>query len=155
MVRGNVRFPERLSLSVIQYIAEEVERQGRGPIQVSWMADAWGHAAYTKSWHPTSPTLEDIVEFGRLIERDKNANGIRRVPVFIGYEEKLKAPLVEYALKSMLEHWKDMSPDQRYYEFETIHPFIDGNGRTGKILYNWESLERPTMPPNFWNVNNP
>jgi len=47
--------------------------------------------------------------------------------------------------------------DQFYYEYENIHPFVDGNGRSGKILYNYllGTLDNPQMPPNFWGGSNP
>lgn len=47
--------------------------------------------------------------------------------------------------------------DQFYFEYENIHPFVDGNGRSGKILYNYllGRLDDPIMPPNFWNIGNP
>jgi fido (protein-threonine AMPylation protein) len=50
-----------------------------------------------------------------------------------------------------------MTPDEAYLEFEEIHPFVDGNGRAGKIIFNWlaDSLGDPKMPPNFWGIYNP
>lgn len=33
-----------------------------------------------------------------------------------------------------------------YIEFESIHPFEDGNGRTGKLLINFELLKNDIPP---------
>ena len=30
---------------------------------------------------------------------------------------------------------------QHHVEYEKIHPFIDGNGRTGRIFYNWQRVK--------------
>lgn len=51
----------------------------------------------------------------------------------------------------------ETAEDIFYFEYEEIHPFRDGNGRTGKILYNYllGSLNDPQMPPNFWGISNP
>lgn len=52
---------------------------------------------------------------------------------------------------------KEDFPACAYFAFEHIHPFADGNGRTGKVIYNWlrESLDVPTFPPAFWSIGNP
>ena len=45
-----------------------------------------------------------------------------------------------------------MTPEEAYKEFQIIHPFEDGNGRVGKIIYNKlkNSLDNPTFPPIFF-----
>jgi len=51
----------------------------------------------------------------------------------------------------------DGTPAEAYREFQEIHPFRDGNGRVGKIVFNLlnGTLHDPQMPPNFFNCANP
>lgn len=84
-------------------------------------------------------------------------------PVWIGGHEALKSYLIEDKLKLWLSKinesveastvkkeepeylkWKGETLDnwsrKDHIVYEGIHPFFDGNGRTGRIFYNWQRI---------------
>lgn len=71
----------------------------------------------------------------------------RNVPVTIGGELKSQPRIV---IDSLMRDWCDKTntvdrnfdPVTLHIEFENIHPFIDGNGRMGRILLNWHLIKR-------------
>lgn len=67
----------------------------------------------------------------------------RRVPVFIGGREALPWKIIPTRLATLSmnmwlhpKHWRE-----HHIEYEKIHPFVDGNGRTGRMFMNWERLK--------------
>ena len=144
-----------VSLEILTYCAEEVERQGDGPLEVVYLVTAWLDA--TEQKHQGEPlTLERIVSWARTIEPDANRYGMRTCAVRVGTRLCPDWQDVPRLLKTFMESMPS-EPDKAYLAFEVIHPFRDGNGRTGKLLYNWlcDSLEHPVMPPNFFHCANP
>jgi hypothetical protein len=131
-----------LHSKILAFIIGEVTRQRHdvfkeeGAQRVIWMAEAWNWALFWAAQRPF-PRIENIKNFGRYVEREKNANGFRTLNVRVG---EFVAPSYT-EVPRLLEHlWKlkDLyTPDEFYVEFEKIHPFVDGNGRVGKILHNW------------------
>jgi Fic family protein len=57
---------------------------------------------------------------------------------------------MEKMFKSYHEKWKDLHPIERatliHCEFARIHPFIDGNGRTARLIMNLELMRSGFVP---------
>ena len=96
-----------------------------------------------------------IKKLNETINRDiKDTEGYRLVQVFIkGSEHIPPAPekipnLMNYFVYNYNHDEEDIfTKIARYHiEFEKIHPFEDGNGRTGRLLLNYELLKNDIPP---------
>jgi hypothetical protein len=140
---------------VLDYVAEEVQRQGHntnrseGVWRVVWMLEAWRQAQMCS----TTLDLNFVIGLGRLIEPSKNHHTLRNCMVFVGDKQP---PPPDKVFGLLIEWWQNLhehTPLENYRAFEDIHPFVDGNGRAGKIILNWlnNTLDDPIFPPyDFW-----
>lgn len=79
----------------------------------------------------------------------------RTEPVYIGGHEAMEHTLIRPMLENWLQDWEKLFKESMEFgkatktkriqdlhvQYEKIHPFVDGNGRTGRMLMNWQRLK--------------
>lgn len=134
-----------LNLAQIKFCARECERQKSGEASVWRMCEA---LLWLQSRLPAI-TEEAILLLGAFIEPNKNVRGYRGVPVyFADLSFGLQPRLIQPAMARIIEMQNLLSPDEFYREFQLIHPFQDGNGRVGALLWNYmkHEIQNPKLP---------
>ena len=109
----------------------------------------------TKEVNLTESVIKNIHSLV-LMNRPEDKGVYRRIPVRImgAYTEPVQPYMIEPKMTELLENnvtrENKMSIIERialfHLEFEGIHPFIDGNGRTGRLILNLD-LIRNGYPP--------
>jgi Fic family protein len=76
--------------------------------------------------------------------KEKDKGNFRTCPVFIGGKEAPKHTEISELIDEYCRLFNENKahPLNLHYFFEYIHPFIDGNGRVGRLLYAMDILRR-------------
>jgi Fic family protein len=109
-----------------------------------------------------SPLSERFIkELHSLVLADdaKNRGAYRTVDVAIAGSPHEPPPhyLIRERMEALLRDYENMKRGARvisaaaefHLRFEEIHPFIDGNGRTGRLILNFELIKAGFLPVNI------
>lgn len=132
-------------------IEEEFIRESNA-IEGVYNEDSFTQAMYAWEYLKTKKELtphvikktHKILMLNQSLQPDQKGY-FRKCPVYIGGREAFRWELIQTAI----EHWceyivsshNEMAIQEDHVRYEKIHPFIDGNGRTGRMFMNWQRLK--------------
>lgn len=138
---------------------EEFLRESNA-IEEVWDAQSLVDAGIAWKYIKSQKTLTTsaIKKMHRLLMRgklEKEYLGFYRdVPVHVGGRDVTPA----FYINEFMQEWtkeanmemNEMEIAHHHIRYEYIHPFIDGNGRTGRMLFNWQRMRNGFPIVTIW-----
>lgn len=107
--------------------------------------DAWDLLARQKKLTEDVVLEVHAILMRRHLRKQKERGHYRTIPVYVGRTTMTDPELIPDQMKAWLQGMntiRDKSFFKRLHvEYEAIHPFVDGNGRTGRMFMNWHRLQ--------------
>ncbi len=94
------------------------------------------------------PSVDGLCRFVRMTTGDeiRTAKGAN---VRVGdHKPPPGGPEIAIELDKLIQQviHKDATPFEVHCRYETLHPFMDGNGRSGRILWAWQMIHHSIAP---------
>lgn len=89
-------------------------------------------------------TVEELERFVKVYQPNATLRDKAGLDVRIGNHIPPRGgPEIRERLQALIECCKNRGPHWTHLEYETLHPFTDGNGRSGRMLWAWQMRDHP------------